>query len=395
MYVNFGEPFSCREMMEAEGAFEVPNEDPAHGYFIRKLAYTVLQGINRVALLTPSAITAMALLIHPKRGVRRETLLARAGYILEMGNRKNAPLSKTLQHALKVHRQDVAAALAELAALEEGSAGLGVGARDRALALGEDSPLARAHGQAVVEAIDEALARFVDQKQVERHEFEDGVVYTPVPHKRVNLDYYKNNIVHLFVPEALLSAALKAALDHDRAPLEEVRQGARFLAEMLKHEFVYAPDQTFDQQFNATLERLVAIGLVERDGEDSLAIPRAAEQTVVLLHHVLEPWLEAYWTMAVTLHDQLREPTPLKDFVKQVQKVATRRYHEGDIRCPESANAVTLNHAIEIFKERELVRVTRKGRETLLSLASGSAEDPGRLPALARRLHHYFAATYT
>ena len=254
LYVNFAEPISCRELLEREQVFELPSEDPKFQTFLRRASYKVLQGINGVAMLTPSSVAAMALLMHPKRGVSRSVLLARVGFILDVAGRKRQPLSKTLANALRIRRQEVAIAVEALEAS---------GQRDLAFALGEDNPVAIARGRAVEEVIDEALTRFVQQKHVEKHSYDDDTVFTPVPAKRINLDFYKNNIVHLFVAEALVAAAVRGEAAADgRAELAEVREAASFLGWIFKREFVYDPELDFDQQFDRTLLELAREGVL-------------------------------------------------------------------------------------------------------------------------------------
>ena len=138
LYVNFGEPLSCRTLLEDAGQMDEPNTGEAHTKFVRRTAYRVLAGINDVAIVTPSAATALALLTHPRRGIRRDELLGRVGFILDMAGRKQAPLSNTLKNALKIRRQEVAVAMAEM---DE------AGTRHLSLSMGAGSPLAKAHGK--------------------------------------------------------------------------------------------------------------------------------------------------------------------------------------------------------------------------------------------------------
>ncbi len=397
LYVNFAEPMSIRELLDQAGLLAEDHglpEGEAHDQFVRRTAYRVLAGINDVAMVTPTAATAMALLMHPKRGVSRQVLLARVGFILEVASRKQAPLSKTLIHALKIRRQEVAAAVEALEA---------EGRRHLTLALGEASQVAAARGQAVVEAVDEALSRFIQQKHIERHVFDDEVVYTPVPDQRINLDFYKNNIVHLFTAESIFAAAYFGVAKREAATVGRVREAARFLSRTFKHEFVYNPDRPFDVQFEATLDEFVASGFLTVDevaeGEASsmtgdeaiLRVTEVAETTMRLLHQVLEPWLEAYWLLAVGLEQHLLQTMPEKEFVKRVQRMARRLYQEGDISCPEASSSVTFSHAINAYEEMGLVKRSRKGRDKLLSLDAPSAEHPETIPALADRLRDFFS----
>ncbi len=396
LYVNFGEPFSCRDALdEAELTPERPPEH--HDRFVRRLAYRVMRGINSVALVTPSAAVAMALLIHPQRGLRRERLLARVGFVLEMAGLKNAPLSKSLQHALKIRRQEVATAMHEMR-----EAGL----RDHAASLGEQSPLAIARGRAVVEAVDEALTHFIQKKQVQRHSFasepaeetDADIIYTPIPKRRISLDYYKNNIVHLFVDEAILAAAARANMDGGRAEVAVVREDARLLSEMFKHEFVYESSLGFDARFETVLQRGRATGFVTEalgpDGERTLVVEPRSQPTLLLLHRVIEPWIESYWLMARAL-DELKEATPEKEFIRQVQKSARLAYEEGRISCPEAGNTVTFKNALARFCELELGRRTSKGRDTTLSLGREAVENPHALEELSSGLRRFFTVPWS
>ncbi len=396
LYVNFGEPISCRAMLDEAGVADLPSSDPRHIHFVQRLAYRVLQGINRVTVVTPSALVAAALLTHPKRGIRRSLLLARVGYFLELAIRKGAPLSKTLSHALRLRRPEIAQALA---ALDES------GLRERALSRGADTPVAVARGAAVAEVIDETLTRFLDRKQIEAHRFEDELIYTPVPSRRVALDFYKNNLVHLVVREAIFAAAARGLARGGRVAAADVHDAALFLSRTFKFEFVYDPERPFDDQYAETLQWARDVGFVERAfvspqaGEDEgadappgeeLVLPEAAAETFALFHQILEPWLEAYWALARGLDRHLRQPTPQRELLKRIQKDARIQYQEGDLSCPESANTVTFKNALEAFVQEGLVRRTGHGRETTLSLAPATAEDPQRLAALAESLRTFF-----
>ena len=99
------------------------------------------------------------------------------------------------------------------------------------LALGEASPVALARGEAALDAIDEVLHRYVEEKYIALHHFEDGDIYTPVDDQRVNLSFYKNNIVHLIIPEAILAAALCSQGAGKKATEAALREAAAFLSQ--------------------------------------------------------------------------------------------------------------------------------------------------------------------
>ncbi|MDP6945421.1 MAG: hypothetical protein QF464_14835 [Myxococcota bacterium] len=368
---------------------DLPADDPRYKAFVRRMGYRVLDGIQDVALVTPSALTAMALLMNPNRGVHRETLIRRVGFLLNLASDKGAPLSKTLAHALKINRPEVAAAVA---ARDE------AGQPSHPLALGEASPVALARGEAVADAIEEVVQRYLGEKFIERHHFEDGDVYTPVDEQRVNLEFYKNNMVHLVVPEAILAAALRSQGAGKQATESALRKAAAFLSQTFKFEFVYDPDMSFDEHFERTLAAFEEAELIDRRqglSTEGPALIRATtdprgQNVLVGLHQILEPWLESYWLLASTIDETLLDEMPHKEFLQVVQSNARRRFQVGDIRCPEAASSATFKHALDAYIEMGLVTRQKKGRDTML-VRTTPRRDDDTAARIAAQLNAYFS----
>ena len=410
LYVNFGEPISCREALDRfeAGDKKDPQAD-ADMLFLRRLGYRVSDSINRVAMVTPAALVAAALLFHPKRGIARETLIARVGLMLEIATLKQARLSRTIEDGLKRHRDNIAQARSVLE-----NAGLW---RHR-FALGEQSPLARARGMAIAEAIDQTLKRLVKVKQIEAHAFggqtpamkaepsagaseiddttlDAETVYVPIPEARINLDFYKNNIVHLFVAEAIIASAIRGTLEEGVTNVARVMEAAAFLSRTLQHEFIFDPEKGFAAQFADTLRRFDEGGLIKRvAGEDfaqvEIRIPEAGAHTMELLHRALVPWVEAYWLIAESLELFAETPVAETRFIERAQELGKRRYQVGDITCPEAASNVNFQHALSAWEEFGLIERSRKGREKLIA-AVHDPSDPHRFKELRTRLRALFA----
>lgn len=392
LYVNFGDPISCREALdkhEAQMAKKPEQSGRQHDpemLFLRRLGYRVSDAINRVAMVTPSALVSAALLFHPRRGIDRDALIARVGLMLEIATLKQARLSRTIEDGLQRHRDNIAGAREMLE-----SAGL----YHKRFALGEKSPLARARGLAIEAAIDETLKRLVKVKQIEMHTFDEETVYVPVPEARINLDFYKNNIVHLFVAEAIVATAIRGTLEQGVTNVARVMEAAAFLSRTFQHEFIFDPDKGFASQFVETLGRLDEGGLIVRvAGEDftkvEIRITESGQQTMELLHRALVPWVEAYWLIAEALDLHADVPLPEARFIELAQDLGRKRYQVGDITCPESASNVNFQHALSAWEEFGLIERSKKGREKLIA-ATKDPEDPQRFQDLRKRLRALFA----
>jgi glycerol-3-phosphate O-acyltransferase len=393
LYVSFGEPLSVRDALDDSGVADLPSSHPDFQEWVRRMGYRVLDGIQKEALVTPSAVTSMALLMHPKRGVHREELLRRIGFLLALTGAKNAPLSKTLEHAMKLHRQSVVEAVERLDA---------EGLPRPPLALGQNGPVAETRGAAAANAVDEVIHRYVEEKHLSAHDFGNAVVYTPVPERRIHLDYYKNTIVHLVMPEAILAAAHRGASRHGAPDDDTLRTAAYFLSVTFKYEFVYDPDGSFDELYDRALSSFFDAGLLQRrvDVHDA-SVERIvvsdvgpAGETLGLLHQVVQPWLESYWLLATGLQELLPDTTdamPIKDFIRGTQRMASHRYQVGDVTCPEAASSINFKNAIGAIESLGYVEQRQEGREKLIARTPRGENDVDPIPALADRLATYFS----
>lgn len=389
LYVNFADPISCREALDQAALPEGEEDTPESRRFLTTLGYRVSAGINRVAVVTPSALAATALLIHDKRGVAGDVLLARVGFLLELASKKGAPLSKTLEHALRIRRQEIAEAREEV-----------LGSEAALLALGEEHPVARARGRAVEDAIMEVLGKWVTDKHLETHAFDDDeVVWALKDDHRIHLDFYKNNMVHLLVSDALMATGLLATLEHGATTLARLTEAVAFLSRTFRHEFVFDPVRGFGRQFSDTLLEFEAGGLIERTpGEDfadvKIAVTTAGGSTISLFHRVLLPWIEAYWLLATTLEKVGGEPVAESQLMLDAQAMGEKRYHVGDIACPEAASSVNFKHALDAFEEFGFLARTKRGREKMIvCVAEGEGPDGlVRFQELGERLKTYASA---
>ena len=396
LYINFGEPISCREALDrfasrqagGDGGQALNRGRDVETRFLEKLGYRISDGINRVAVVTPTSLVAAALLFHPRRGISRDTLLARVGLLLEFAEAAGARLSQTIRSGLERNIDTISQSRAMLEQADLWSA---------RFALGEASPLARARGHAIGDAVDEVIARLVSLKQIDVHRFDgEETVYVPHPEARINLDFYKNNFIHIIVPEAIIAAAIRGTLDADGTTnVASVMEAAAFLSRTFSQEFVFDPEKGFAVQFAETMRRFSEGALIDRQpGEDfaqvRLRVSTSGAPTLELLHRALVPWIEAYWLIAEALENFWEgEPIPEQLFIRKSQSLGARRFQVGDISCPEASSNVNFQHALAAWQEFGLIQTSRKGREKFIA-PTAEALEADRLSELRRRLREFF-----
>jgi glycerol-3-phosphate O-acyltransferase len=91
-------------------------------------------------------------------------------------------------------------------------------------------------------------------------------VYYPL--KRFELSYYRNQVIHLFAAECLVSVAMYATIKNggpvraQRIPIKtKLLEDVTFLSQLLRYEFVYEAGG-MNQNLDATLEKLVVSNVV-------------------------------------------------------------------------------------------------------------------------------------
>lgn len=312
VYVDFDEPISLREFA-AERDISLPIEDtrPAQRkQTVLQLGHRILYGINRVTRATPIAVAALVLLASRRKGMAEEELFAKARRTLEQLRDLGARLSSTLESD------------------------------------SIDDPLRK------------ALDRFVRDRLLKVVTTPDGEtnVYRLEEKSRVALDYYKNNILHFFIPTAVVAAAALAAEDEASgtsdggkpAPLElaNVRVWALRISQLLKHEVTFRVGTSFDENFDEAIAQLQSWGLLDVD-TDTVEIgdrPDLCDQA-----GLLAVFFEAYRLVGVAFADLEGEgEVKEKQLLERALQTARRQALDGRLERAEAGSQPVLRTGLSV-----------------------------------------------
>jgi glycerol-3-phosphate O-acyltransferase len=305
---------------------------------VRALGHRIMWGIARVSTVTPHALVSTALLAHPGRGLPASILGARIA---------------TLRSLL----------------LEDG-ASLSTG-----LAEAPTDPT-------VPGPVRDAVLGFVEDKLVRTDQAKGETVYLPVDERRVQLAYYKNTILNLVAPRALVAcAALRGVLG---AFEDSVRTKALFLSRLFKLEFIYRVGTPFEVIFAETVDRLVGDGLLQR--RDGALVPPEATARGVLefLADVVRDYLQSYLLAGLTLEDLATGPMDRKSFLRAALETGRMEFLQGRIDAAEAISRTTLENALAWLLDQELV--AERERKLVLGPA---AERPEQRDAFRAELRAY------
>lgn len=326
LYLEFQSPKSLREWITEQGADPDDCPKPQRAALVRSLAYDVAWRLQRNSTVSPIALAATVLLSHPKRGIDRSSLLVKVGYLHALAAERSARFSRTIRTAMSAAQARIVAATDD--PLAEGPAALAERPDS------EEAPGSWARGEALGDAMDEALALFIGDKSLQLREYgEDDAIYSVVPDRRIRLDFHRCGLTPLFAPELIVATASLACAERDDCTPSDLAQR---LSRILKFEFVFRSDAPFEALYGDAVLALQGMGLLDGAGRPA----PDANPALSFLRNMLRPFLEAYYVVAIAM----RGPGP-KPGAKGMLAVAERLYLQGEIDLPEARSGVVLDNA--------------------------------------------------
>ncbi len=342
IYVQFGEPILVeREVsLDDEGEEVLPTEEERRRT-IRSLAYRAAYEVNRVTLVTPTSLVAMALLLNRRRGMTHEALRRTARRLAARAAGLGARFSASLQHVAAGRPMDGALVVAAASFLK------GAG-----------------------------LVAFLGEGE--------SAIFTVAPERRLRLDYYKAMVLHPFVHEAVVAASLGPRAGEGRTH-GEVGERVRFLSRLLKHEFTFRADADLEVNLEQTVAAMVEAREVEVVDGQVRARGLEGARAVRGLSAMLESFLESYRVVVRVLRDLGGEAATDRDLVKSALALGERMYLVGEIELREALSKVNFGNALSALVDLE---VLDKGEDQRLSVREAYRE-AAALERLERRIASY------
>ncbi|WFD31294.1 hypothetical protein MSPP1_002328 [Malassezia sp. CBS 17886] len=338
--VRFKEPWSMLQFLEQQKWRRLGSSEGVDMQLLKALGYKVLADINSVSVIMPAALVGAVILTQRGRGFGRSSLIS--------------GVTRLRQRILDKGYEVANFGLTNIGDIV-----------DRALSL--------------------MKGLIVEHRNLLEPTFE--------PVKMFELSFYRNQIIHIFVHEALVSAALYTKVKQGGEAsaqvmsYKEMYEKCAFISQVLRDEFVF---QLTPLEYNIvrTVEELLDHDVFTltyddgsagpasindwRDGTASVGLSAAERSsgrdnfdTYLFL---IWPFIECYWLASLTLLSlspdiastrEVGTPPPQacenhiaipwfnrKDFIPCAQKIGNTLYHQGAISYEEAINAATLLNAL-------------------------------------------------
>ncbi|KID76529.1 Dihydroxyacetone phosphate acyltransferase [Metarhizium brunneum] len=338
--VRFHEPWSLRKFVD-EQLSRLPSIPPgldtehhkpdvraAREKILRTMGYKVLSDINAVSVVMPTALIGTVLLTLRGRGVGLQELIRRVEWLTARIRAKggrvahfgNAPTSEIINRGLDVLGKDL------------------VG---------------------IVNGLAEPTFYAVD---------------------RFQLSFYRNMTIHLFIYEALVSAAMYMHVKRGGGPAmqdisyTELKDQVFFLSSLFRGEFIFGSDGLVTNLDN-TLHGLEADHIVRLDRDQSGTVTtiglsveerKAGRENYDFYCFLIWPFIEASWLAAVSLMGLSPPPGSNGEiWVEQnkaqnsAQLLGKTLYHQGDLSYFEAVNKETLKNSYTRFEQDQIIHVVK------------------------------------
>jgi glycerol-3-phosphate O-acyltransferase len=199
--------------------------------------------------------------------------------------------------------------------------------------------------------LNKAAARFIQSKFAKRSHTPSGVVYEVAPSKRITLEYYKNGIVHYFVPASLMSIAIEAH-GEDNFTLSELSADLIYLFYILRYEFVHDTGARAELLEERALDNLSKVGVLSRQGETEEGDDKwriESHEAVTEFAELTRNFIESYdLVLCGLVYFSERKYSTLS---KDIQKFGSSGEGREHIDRPEALSLINIQNALKAFSE--------------------------------------------
>ena len=350
VYVNIGEPIFLKSYLSSqEKSFDDMSIEERQSLY-RKISYEITLEINRVSFVTPFSLIASVLLCHDRRGISHDDLTAVLNSFYDYLSYKKVNFAATLVHKEKAFVD--------------------------ALNLFDESGVISKMGA----------------EEEEPDEMEE-IVYSLEDDNRLNLEYYKNNILHFFVPISFVAVSLLSSHE-DMIPLNRIVKDFQFLKRLFWQEFIFDDQRDDLDEVNDVLSYLNSRGMIaalEHDGQALVEVKGKGKTNLMPFAGLISNYMESYWVVIRGCMYLRKDAMLEKNWMRKIQQLGAKMYKKGEIRRAEAMSQSNYQSAMQFLQDADIVHVSEasergdKKEVKIFALAGNKAE----MDSLRRRLFEF------
>jgi glycerol-3-phosphate O-acyltransferase len=174
--------------------------------------------------------------------------------------------------------------------------------------------------------------------------------YLLAENKRLNLEYYKNNCIHFFVPAAYTAMAI-LSYDAFQFSASALHSDYELLQEFFKYEFAYDVDKTSAVMVRKTLKAFIddAILIPHRSLPDTYNITATGFRKLLCFASFLKTYFESYWVVLKVLKAHHKGELVKKECMKRIRALGNQLYKQQEIERPEALSQINYENGLMFF----------------------------------------------
>ena len=320
VYINFNKAFTMKEIKEKLNPVNLPEA----------VAMNIVRRINDVVTITPFSLTTTAILMSSVKGFSREMVKHNFESLYDYCEYKGYRLSETLKD------------------------------RDN-----------------FDEIIDYVIQSFKEDKILESLKVVgEGKKIETMPdmyvlpeENRPRMIFYKNSIIHYFLPLTFSSLALRIMNKKGETSFDSFRSEYVYIRDLFMKEFIY-PESMLEDVMQSIQD---AIEYMQRKdfatiNKNSIAINADREKDAQLrfFGRILQEYLESYYVVCSTLLPKKRVQIQKKDLLTEIRKNGVKMYHTGEIMLSESLSLPNYTNALSLLRSEKALSEKQVGRKNIL-----------------------------
>ncbi len=329
VYIRFDHPFSLRDYLSrTQGA-----DRETHV----RLAFHLIRALNAVSLVTPLSLVAMAILTNHRKGFLLSELLDTIETLMDFLKDYDVPMADTLSDPPRAAQETLSLLI-----------------RWKVLDLLEDADA------------EEEVFYYVDEE------------------RKLDLEYYKNSIIHFFIPHAFVAVSLLTGAEEVKTQ-PSVFSDYAFLKDLFKSEFVFDDEERPEEKVASVIEYFVSSAFLRPSEQNGgYRITKLGFDKLPIWAALAKTFLESYWIAAKSMAQAKSKGSKRGDILKNMDYLGKRFHKSGLIDHVGALSRLNYKNAMIFINENVLTSSKNTGEDPTQALL--------RLSRLGQRLYelsHY------
>jgi len=211
-------------------------------------------------------------------------------------------------------------------------------------------------------AITEALNALKEENLIEEIKEEsdepdfEKVFFVP-EEKRLTLEFYKNNILHFFIPASFVATSILSTPEGRTTP-DLIIDDYTYFRKLFKYEFVYDLEFTDEQRVKQALDYFTRNEYINLDGA-TITVTESGKEPLTLFAELVRNFMESYLVTSEALQNYLaRGAKSERDLIKRVNVTGQRMLKKKEIDRIEALSKINFQNAIELLTHEQVLSQT-------------------------------------